>query len=159
MYRIRCIQKSDNAALAKVIRAALKEFGADKPGTVYFDATTDALYELFQTPNAQYWVVELDGEILGGCGIYPTTALPKGYTELVKLYLHPNARGKGLGVKLIQKCEDFALQNGFTHLYLESLPELSNAVSMYQKLGFESLQSPLGKSGHFSCSIWMLKKL
>ena len=38
--------------LAQIIRTSLAEFGANKPGTVYFDPTTDALYELFQTPVA-----------------------------------------------------------------------------------------------------------
>lgn len=46
---IRPIEPQDNAALAEIIRAALTEFGANKPGTVYFDPTTDALFELFRT--------------------------------------------------------------------------------------------------------------
>ena len=49
---IRPIEPNDNAALAKVIRDTLTEFGANKPGTVYFDHTTDALYELFRTAGS-----------------------------------------------------------------------------------------------------------
>ena len=49
---IRTIQPADNPALAIIIRNALAEFGANKPGTVYYDATTDALYELFSNPVA-----------------------------------------------------------------------------------------------------------
>ena len=45
--QIRPIEPKDNIDLAKVIRGALEEFGANKPGTVYFDPTTDALFELF----------------------------------------------------------------------------------------------------------------
>jgi len=45
---IRNIELKDNVAIAAVIRNALAEFGANKPGTVYYDATTDHLFELFQ---------------------------------------------------------------------------------------------------------------
>jgi len=43
----RSIEEKDNVALAKIIRDTLTEFGAAKPGTVYYDSTTDALYQLF----------------------------------------------------------------------------------------------------------------
>ena len=49
MESIRLIEPRDNLALAAVIRAALTEFGANKPGTVYYDPTTDQLFELFQS--------------------------------------------------------------------------------------------------------------
>jgi putative acetyltransferase len=44
-------------------------------------------------------------------------------------------------------------------LYLESLPELGRAISLYEKAGFKFVPGPLGKSGHFGCKIWMLKEL
>jgi hypothetical protein len=67
---IRPIHAKDNVAIAKIIRDTLMEFGAAKPGTVYFDATTDHLFELFQQPKAAYFVVENDGVVLGGGGIF-----------------------------------------------------------------------------------------
>ncbi len=48
---IRPIQQNDNPHIAKIIRATLEEFDANKPGTVYYDATTDHLYELFQASD------------------------------------------------------------------------------------------------------------
>jgi putative acetyltransferase len=54
---IRPIASKDNVQIAKVIRDTLTEFGANHPGTVYFDASTDHLFELFQTPGSAYWVV------------------------------------------------------------------------------------------------------
>jgi putative acetyltransferase len=156
---IRNIEPSDNVAIATVIRVALTEFGANKPGTVYFDPTTDHLYELFKTPGSVYYVAEKNGIILGGCGIFPTEALPEGTCELVKLYLDKNARGTGLGKKLLLKAMDWAKQNGYNQVYLESMPELSKAVSIYENVGFEKLNQALGNSGHDGCDIWMLKKL
>lgn len=156
---IRPIEANDNIALAKVIRDALTEFGANKPGTVYTDPTTDALYELFRTPGAFYFVATLNGELVGGCGIYPTENLPTGTCELVKLYLKASARGTGLGKKLMQQSMDWAKANGYTQIYLESMPELSKAVAIYENLGFARLDAPLGNSGHCACDIWMTKQL
>jgi putative acetyltransferase len=156
---IRNIEPKDNAALAAVIRAALTEFGANKPGTVYFDPTTDNLSTLFETPGSVYYVAEKDNEILGGCGIFPTVGLPDKTCELVKLYLAPGSRGTGLGKALMLKAMAWAKEAGYEQVYLETMPELSNAVTMYEKLGYNRLPKSLGNSGHDGCSIWMLKAL
>jgi putative acetyltransferase len=157
--QIRPIEPGDNVELAKVIRAALTEFGANKPGTVYFDPTTDALYELFRTPGSYYFVATIDHKLVGGCGIFPTDNLPEGTCELVKLYVAKEARGTGLGKQLMEKSMSWAKTHGYTQVYLESMPELTKAVSIYEKVGFKSLDGPLGNSGHCGCDIWMLKEL
>jgi putative acetyltransferase len=157
--RIRPIEKRDNAAIAKIIRQSLEEFGAAKPGTVYYDATTDALHQLFQRSGAAYFVAEAEGALLGGGGIYPTDGLPHGTCELVKMYLKGDARGKGLGRRLIEQSLHFAEAAGYTQVYLETMPELKQALNVYQKFGFRYLNGPLGNSGHHGCSLWMLKEL
>ena len=159
LINIRPIEPSDNIALAKVIRDALTEFGANKPGTVYFDPTTDALYELFRTNGAYYFVATIDDELVGGCGIYPTENLPEGTCELVKLYLKSSARGTGLGKKLMLQSMEWAKANGYNQVYLESMPELTKAVSIYENVGFTRIHQPLGNSGHGGCDIWMTKQL
>jgi putative acetyltransferase len=156
---IRPIQPADNAALATVIRNTLAEFGANHPGTVYYDATTDALFELFRQQKSFYNVAEINGKILGGGGIFPTEGLPHGTCELVKMYLLPEARGTGLGTRLIEQCLQQAREAGFSKIYLESMPELKNALKVYERFGFVYLNRPLGNSGHFGCALWMLKDL
>lgn len=156
---IRNIKPEDNEVLAQIIRASLEEFKANKPGTVYFDPTTDHLSEVFNTPGSTYFVAEADDTLLGGCGIYPTQNLPAGTCELVKLYLSTAARGKGLGKLLVEKCLAAAKETGYKNVYLETMPELTVAVPLYEKMGFEYLLGPMGNSGHTGCSIWMLKKI
>lgn len=159
VIQIRPIASNDNIALAKVIRTSLEEFGANKPGTVYFDASTDHLYEVFKCPGSFYQVATINGVLVGGCGIFPTQNLPNGTCELVKLYLAASARGTGLGKALMEKAMQWAKEAGYTQVYLESMPELAKAVSMYEKLGFVKLSQPLGNSGHSGCDIWMTKQL
>lgn len=156
---IRAIKPDDNLMLAQIIRTSLAEFGANKPGTVYFDPTTDALYELFQTPGSAYFVAEADGDLLGGAGLFPTAGLPDGVAELVKMYLKSDARGKGYGRLLVNKVEETAKKMGYTALYLESMPELINALSMYEKMGYHYLEGPMGNSGHTGCGLWMYKEI
>jgi len=157
--RIRTIEQSDNVALATIIRDTLTEFKANKPGTVYYDDTTDHLSDVFKVAGSIYFVVERDGDILGGGGIYPTANLPEGTCELVKLYLSANARGMGIGKLLMQKCIDAAKELGYKKIYLETMPELTIAIPMYEKSGFTYLDAPQGCSGHGGCDVWMIKDL
>jgi putative acetyltransferase len=156
---IRYIQPSDNPFLSNIVKNTLAEFGANHPNTVYFDPTTDTLYELFQKEKSAYFVAEINGQIVGGGGIYPTEGLPPDTCELVKMYLLPQARGTGLGRTLIEKCIARAIELGYKNIYLESMPELKQALKIYAKFGFEYLKGPMGNSGHTGCSLWMLRKI
>ena len=157
--KLRTIQKEDNVQLAQIIRDTLTEFKANKPGTVYYDETTDQLFELFQKPGSIYYVALMDDEIVGGGGIYPSDGLPNGTCELVKMYLLPEARGIGLGKRIIEECLAFAIENGYTQVYIESMPELENALKVYEKFGFKYISAPLGNTGHHGCEKWMLRSL
>jgi putative acetyltransferase len=155
----RKIEERDNRELAGLIRTVFREFKIDRPGTVYFDPTTDDLYTLFSKPGSEYWIAEENGVIIGGCGVYPTPGLPEGCAELVKLYLFASQRGRGIGWQLMEKTFDSAKKLCYRQLYLESLPELSRAISLYEREGFKFIPGPMGNSGHFGCNIWMIKDL
>jgi len=157
--QIRTIQPADNPSIAAAIRGTLTEFGLNRPGTAYFDAATDDMYNSFQIPGSRYYVALIDDKPAGGGGVYPSNGLPAGTCELVKMYLHPSARGKGLGKALIEKCMEFARQAGYKKMYIETMPELATAISIYEKFGFRRLAGPIGDTGHHGCSLWLLKDL
>jgi putative acetyltransferase len=75
------------------------------------------------------------------------------------MYLKKESRGIGLGRLLIDRCLAFAKATGYLEVYIETLPELTKAVSVYEKMGFEFLDGPLGNTGHYGCDIWMKKKV
>jgi len=156
---IRTIQSSDNPILADIIRNTLLEFNAAKPGTVYFDPTTDHLFEVFSNPRSLYLVAEMNDEIIGGGGIFPTPGLPEDTCELVKFYLTHEARGKGIGKMLMTRCEIAARALGYKNIYLETMAELIIAVPLYERMGYRNLRSSMGSSGHSGCDIWMGKVL
>lgn len=74
-FTLRHIAVQDNAAIAAVIRQVSAEYGltADKGYTVA-DPNLDELYELYSQPGSAYWVVEKEGEVVGGGGVAPPPA-------------------------------------------------------------------------------------
>ncbi|HEX8516349.1 MAG TPA: GNAT family N-acetyltransferase [Bacteroidia bacterium] len=156
---IREVKEEDNLSLAEMIREVFEEHNAPKTGTVYSDPTTYALYQLFRESKSILWVAEINGQVTGCCGVYPTRGLQPDTAELVKYYLPASARGQGIGKMLMERSVLSAIEFGYKKLYLESLPQFSKAVNLYKKQGFRELKQPMGKSGHTSCNIWMLKEL
>ena len=156
---IRAIEPTDNKEIASIIRSTFREFGLDKPGTAYFDTALDDMYGNFQLPGSRYLAGCIDDRIAGGGGVYPSPGLPRDTCELVKMYLSAAARGKGLGRQLIEECLAFAADYGYRQVYIETFPELRKAMSIYEKYGFRYLDGPMGNTGHYGCSIWMLKTL
>jgi putative acetyltransferase len=157
--QIRRIQQKDNPFIAKIIRFCLEEFGANKPGTVYHDKSTDHLSELFEQPQSHYFIAELEGKIVGGAGNFASPGLPSNCCELVKMYLLPEARGVGIGATLLKYCIVEAQKEGFKKIYIETMSELKQAIGVYEKFGFDYLNKPLGNTGHFGCDVWMLKNI
>ena len=158
-WQIRPVRPEDNPALAAIIRATFREFHLDKPGTAFYDKALDDMYDAFRVPGSQYHVGVCDGRIVGGGGIYPSAGLPSGTCELVKMYLVPSMRSKGLGSLLLDECLRSARRSGYRQVYIETMPEFGKAISLYEKLGFRRLDGPLGSTGHYTCSVWMLKDL
>lgn len=156
---IRPITKEDNQAIAAIVRTVLMELGAPKVGTAYEDITLDIMYETYQVLDTmQYYVVEEEGEVIGGGGIGPLENFD-GICELQKMYFLDKARGKGIGTAMIQRCLEFAKSAGYKQCYLETMPYMEAAQKLYRKNGFESLDKPLGDTGHYSCTVWMIKEL
>lgn len=156
---IREIEVEDNPKIAKAIRSVLVEMGAPKVGTAYEDRSLDAMKETYTDLKKAYFVLAQDNEILGGAGIAPLENYNGNVCELQKMYFLPEARGKGLGAEMMKTCLNFAKQAGFNHCYLETLPYMQDAQKLYRKVGFKSLSEPLGDTGHYSCTVWMLKDL
>ena len=158
-YTIRQVEEKDNLSLATIIRKVFEEHDAPRQGTVYSDPTTDNLFELFQTTKAILWVVEIDKQPVGCCGIYPTSGLENGCAELVKFYVSGELQSLGYGRLLMERCIESAKELGYKKIYLESMPQFAKAVGIYQKQGFRNLTHPLGNSGHSGCTIWMEREL
>ena len=158
-FIIREIQPKDNKQMAIVIREVLLEMGAPKVGTAYVDSATDKMFENFIKPTSFYYVIEYQNIVVGGAGINRLDNFDGNTCELQKMYFSPIIRGKGLGSKLIKICLEKAKNIGYTYCYLETMPYMNAAKALYKKNNFINLDKPIGNTGHYSCNVWMLKKL
>ena len=142
---LRRITAADNAAIARVIRQVSAEYGltADKGYTVA-DPNLDELQE---------------GEVVGGGGVAPLACSEPDICELQKMYFMTSARGQGLAKKLALLALDYAREQGFKRCYLETTAFLTEAIGLYEHLGFEHIDGPLGCTGHVDCEVRMLKTL
>ncbi|MBK4726331.1 GNAT family N-acetyltransferase [Erwinia sp. MYb375] len=158
--RVRPIVPADNPHIAAVIRAVSAEFGltADKGYTVS-DPNLDHLYEVYSEENCAFWVVEVEGKVVGGGGIAPLASSDADVCELQKMYFMPSVRGLGLARRLAIQAMDYARQQGFKRCYLETTASLTRAIRLYEHLGFEHIDGPMGATGHVDCEVTMLKTL
>ena len=156
---IRPILKKDNPHIAKVIRKVLVDLGVPKVGTAYADKTLDSLYEAYQKPRAIYFVVELNGKILGGCGVAQLDNCEENICELQKMYFLEELRGQGLGNQMINQCLENAKIFMFEKCYLETMTYMKAAQKLYQKNDFNYIDGPMGDTGHFSCPVHMIKDI
>jgi|TARA_B110000259_G_scaffold48320_1_gene56426 putative acetyltransferase len=158
-FIIREIKPSDNLDISKVIRSVILEMGAPKTGTAYEDKATDLMFETYQKDKTAYFVLEYKNKVIGGAGVAKLDNCEANICELQKMYFLPIARGKGLGTSLISKCLEKAKEFGFKDCYLETMPYMEAARKLYAKNGFLSLKQPMGNTGHYSCNVWMLRKI
>ncbi len=158
-YILREIEQKDNEQIATVIRAVLIEMGVPKVGTAYEDKALDEMFETYSKATSAYYVVENNGKIIGGAGIAKLNNYDGNICEFQKMYFLSEARGLGLGSKMITVCLEKAKGFGFEKCYLETMPYMDSARALYKKNGFISLDKPVGNTGHYSCNVWMIKDL
>lgn len=79
--------------------------------------------------------------MLGGVGIAEFPELAD-CAEIQKLYLSDQAKGNGLGKRLMQEAEETARAMQYHCLYLETHSALKAAIGLYEKLGFQRIEKP-----------------
>ncbi|MBO3677584.1 GNAT family N-acetyltransferase [Streptomyces sp. NEAU-YJ-81] len=92
-----------------------------------------------ETPGAHHVVALLDGRAVGMAGGLPGDGGPP---ELRSVWVSPEARGHGIGDRLIAAVETWALRAGATALRLAVLPGNAPAIALYERHGFVAIQEP-----------------
>jgi len=156
---LRPIEKRDNAQMAAIIRAVLTEHGCTGPGFAIHDPEVDCMYETYQLPRSVFFVIAQDGKIVGGGGVAPLKNGDADVCEMQKFYILPNYRGFGYGKQLLDASLTAAKEFGFAKCYIETLPSMQTATSLYERVGFERIDGPMGNTGHHACDRWYVKVL
>ncbi len=156
---IRPIEKRDNLQVAQIIRSVLLDFGVPKVGTAYADVSLDIMCETYEKESSAYFVVEKNGTVIGGGGIAQLDNYDDNICELQKMYFLPAARGRGLGIQMIDLCLKTAKEMGYEKCYLETMSYMEAAQKLYKHYGFQYLEGSMGDTGHYSCGVHMILDL
>ena len=158
-YLIRAIEPRDDAQVAAIIRTVMPEFGATGSGFAINDPEVDWMSRAYNESRSAYFVVEDDGQVLGGGGVAPLAGGDGGTCELRKMYFLPQVRGLGAGAAMMARCLQAAREFGFTQCYLETLRGMDAAMRLYERTGFWRIDAPLGATGHGGCNAFYLLPL
>lgn len=158
-YLIRPVELRDDAAMAAIIRTVMPEFGATGDGFAINDPEVDWMHRAYSAPRSAYYVVEVDGRVLGGGGIAPLVNGDEDVCELRKMYFLPELRGLGAGAAMMARCLEAARSMGFHRCYLETLRGMDAAMRLYERTGFTRIPAPMGATGHGGCNAFYLLDL
>ena len=158
-YVIRPIKPCDDAAMASVVRTVMPEFGAVGSGFAISDPEVDWMSRAYSEPHCAYFVIERNGEVMGGGGVAPLTGGEPGVCELRKMYFLSQVRGMGAGAAMMTHCLAAARELGFRQCYLETLRGMDAAMRLYERTGFHKIAAPMGATGHGGCNAFYLMDL
>lgn len=152
---IRKIQASDNERVADIIREVMTEFGAVGEGYSIEDPEVDSMFQAYSNTRSAFYVVEHEKVVVGCGGIAELQGGDPSTCELKKMYFLESARGKGAGKIMAEMLIVDARRFGYRKIYIETLERMEAAGRLYQQLGFQRLDAPLGKTGHCSCDSYL----
>jgi putative acetyltransferase len=103
-----------------------------------------------------YFVGAFDDDRLIGCGA--VKIMPEGYGEIKRMYVRPEARGKGIGGQILIALELYLEDRGIPVARLETGIANPEALGLYAKLGY-ARSTPFGSYADDPLSVFMEKRL
>jgi GNAT superfamily N-acetyltransferase len=123
-----------------------QEYGWDTQFEALVAEIVAQFIKTYDATRERCWIAERAGAIVGSVFVVKdsdTTA------KLRLLYVEPDARGLGIGQRLVQECVDFACAAGYRQLTLWTNSILTSARRIYEAAGFRlTKEEPHHSFGH-----------
>lgn len=105
--------------------------------------------------NVPFFLLRSDGEpaACGGIKLFGTD-----YGEIKRMYVRDEYRGKGFGKLMLDHLASYALDHGITLLRLETGVHQSEAIGLYERMGFR-LIPPFGEYTNDPLSLCYEKRI
>jgi GNAT superfamily N-acetyltransferase len=101
------------------------------------------------------WVAELDGRRVGS--VYCVRRSDE-VAQLRLLFVDAEARGHGVGSKLVERCIEFARERGYERMMLSTVSPLESARRIYDAAGFTQTKEqpdPAFPEGTVAQEMWL----
>jgi putative acetyltransferase len=105
--------------------------------------------------GAMFLVARRDGEALGSIAY---RLIAPGHAEMKRLFVRGEARGVGLGRRLLNALEDAARAHGIERISLETGVKQGEAIGLYRACGYQDCP-PFAAYQHDPLSLFMTKRL
>jgi putative acetyltransferase len=112
--------------------------------------------EALRDPAMRFHVMRDEAGTALGCGVIRLD--PEGYAEVARMWIDPDARGMGLGRRMLQALEACARAEGMVALRLETGVAQPEAIALYRSAGFAET-APFGGHPRDSLSVFLEKRL
>ena len=144
---------NEAASIASVLRQAFAEYEPQYTADA-FSATVPGPHDIrARWDEGPVWIALRGNEIVG-----TVAAVPKGRSVYIRsMAIPPNARGRGLGTRLLDRVERFARRQGAVRLFLSTTPSLDDAIRLYERAGFR--RTTEGPDALFGTPLFTMEKL
>ncbi len=134
MTAVTITNEDPTSATARQLMAALTlELEKRYDPNVAVDVTRMPELHNVNSDGVQFVVAWLDGQPVGCGAIRP---IDEGATEVKRMYVNPNMRGKGIAHQILTRLEELATADGFNVTRLETGIRQPEAVALYEKAGY-----------------------
>src|SRR5271157_215686 len=89
--------------------------------------------EALQQPNVTFLIARINGKPVG-CGAFVNHGL---YTEIKRMFVSPDLRGKGIGWRILKELETRARADGLMISRLETGVSQPAALMLYERSGYK----------------------
>jgi N-acetylglutamate synthase-like GNAT family acetyltransferase len=113
------------------------EYELDHTFEGYVAAGLGEFAEQYDSDKDYFAVAEVDGRIIGAVAIVSRSDQT---AQLRWFLVHPDARGRGLGKKLLHDAIDFCRRKRYKSVFLWTISELKAAGHLYRQVGFQLVE-------------------
>jgi DNA-binding MarR family transcriptional regulator/GNAT superfamily N-acetyltransferase len=142
LSKVRSILSEAQKPAARIVRLSEADDDASRLLEEYYEAasviqrdTPEAIQQIIGDASSGLWVAYLQEKAVGCVMLRRLSSIPFA-GECKRLYVRPEARGKGLADALLDAQEAFARSKGLQWIYLDSYDDLKAAIALYRKRGY-----------------------